>query len=101
MNILTVYLKILFCFGSYTNSRTSAESIAAKRLNLTTKEKPEGAYYANLHEFKKRILSLKLSDDWQISDMQNHIFQKSKSYEISSIDICVDENLEFIIRVFS
>ena len=63
MNILTVYLKILFCFGSYTNSRTSAESIAAKRLNLTTKEKPEGAYYANLHEFKKRILSLKLSDD--------------------------------------
>ena len=96
MNILTVYLKILFCFGSYTT-----ESIAAKRLNLPTKEKPEGAYYANLHEFKKRILSLKLSDDWQMSDMQNHIFQKSKSYEISSIDICVDENLEFIIRVFS
>ena len=96
-----VYLKILFCFGSYTNSRTSAESIAVKRLNLSTKEKPEGAYYADQHEFTKRVLSLKLSDDWQISDKQNHIFQKSKSYEISSMDIYVGEDLEFIICVFS
>ena len=54
-----------------------------------------------LHKFKKRILSLKLPADRQISDKQNQIFQKSKSYEISSIDINVDEDLEFIILVFS
>ena len=96
-----VYLKIKSCFSSYTNSRTSAESIAARRQNLPTKDKPEGVYYADLHEFKKRISSLKLPDDWQTSDKQNHIFQKSKSYEISSIDIYVGEDLEFIIRVFS
>ena len=46
--------------------RTSPESIAAKRQNLSTKEKP-GAYYASLHEFKKRISSLKLPNNWQIS----------------------------------
>ena len=50
---------------------------------------------------QKRILSLKLPDDWQISEKQNHIFQKSKSHEISSTDIHVGEDLEFIIRVFS
>ena len=54
-----------------------------------------------MDEFKKRISSLKLPDDWQISDKENHIFKKSKSYEISSIDIYVGEDLEFIIRVFS
>ena len=96
-----VYSKKNFCFSTYTNSRTSAESIAAKRLNSPTKEKPEGDYYADLHEFKKRISSLKLPDDWQMSDKQNHIFQKSKSYEISSMDIYVGEDLEFIIRVYS
>ena len=46
-------------------------------------------------------MNSKLPDDWQISDKENHIFQKSKSYEISSIDIYVGEDLEFIIRVFS
>ena len=101
MKTLMVYLKCFFCFSSYTNSRTSAEGIAAKRPNLPTKEKPEGAYYADLHEFKKRISSIKLPDDWQISDRQNHIFQKIKSYEISSVDIYVDEDLKFIIRKFS
>ena len=89
-----------FCFSSYTISQTSAASIAAKKQNLPTKEKPESAYYTDLHEFKKRISSLKLPNDWQISDKQNHIFQKSKSYEISSTDIYVDEDLEFIIHVF-
>ena len=54
-----------------------------------------------MHEFKKIILSLKLPGDWQIPDQQNHIFRKSKSYEISSTDIYVGEDLEFIIRVFS
>ena len=33
-------------------------------------------------------------------DKQNHIFQASKSYEISSIDICTGENQEFIIHVY-
>ena len=50
---------------------------------------------------QKRILSLKLPDNWQISEKQNHIFQKSKSHEISSTDVHVGEDLEFIIRVFS
>ena len=62
-----VYLKKIY-FSSYTNSPTSAKSIAAKKLNLPTKEKPECAYYADLDEFKKRISSLKPPDDWQISD---------------------------------
>ena len=33
-------------------------------------------------------------------DKQNHIFQKSKSYEISSTDIYIGEDREFIILVF-
>ena len=45
-------------------------------------------------------MNLKLPNDWQISDKQNHIFQKSKSYEISSKDIYIGEDLEFIIHVF-
>ena len=44
--------------------------------------------------------NLKLPHDWQISDKKNHIFQKSKSYEISSTDIYIGEDLEFIIHVF-
>ena len=34
-------------------------------------------------------------------DKQNHIFQKSKSYEISSTDIYIGEDLEFIIHDFT
>ena len=33
-------------------------------------------------------------------DKQNHIFQKSKSYEISSTDIYIGEDQDFIIHVF-
>ena len=33
-------------------------------------------------------------------DKQNHIFQKSKSYEISSIDLCIGEDRDFIIHVY-
>ena len=34
-------------------------------------------------------------------DKQNHIFQKSKSYEIIGTVVCVGEDREFIIHVFS
>ena len=53
MKALVIYLKKNFCFSSYTNSQTSAEGIAVKGQNLPTKENPESAYYADLHEFKK------------------------------------------------
>ena len=33
-------------------------------------------------------------------DKQNHIFRKSKSYEISSTDIYIGEDWEFIVHVF-
>ena len=33
-------------------------------------------------------------------EKQNHIFQKSKSYEISITDIYIGEDREFIIHVF-
>ena len=46
------------------------------------------------------FMNSKLPDDWQISDKQYHIFQKSKSYEISNTDIYIGEDLEFIIHVF-
>ena len=68
---------------------------------MPTKEKPESAYYADLHEFNKQISSLKVPDDWQISNKQKHIFQKNKSYKISSVDIYVVQDFEFIICVFS
>ena len=42
----------------------------------------------------------KLPHDWQISEKKSHIFQKSKSYEISSTDIYIGEYLVFIIHVF-
>ena len=37
------------------------------------------------------FMNSKLPDDWQISDKQYHIFQKSKSYEISNTDIRIGE----------
>ena len=46
------------------------------------------------------FMNSKLPHDWQKSDKKNHIFQKSKSYEISSTDIYIGEDLEFIIHVF-
>ena len=45
------------------------------------------------------FMSSKLLDDWQISDKQYHIFQKSESHEILNTDICIGEGLEFIIYV--
>ena len=47
------------------------------------------------------FMNSKLLNDSKISDKQKHIFQDNKSYEISSTDTYVGENLEFIIRVFS
>ena len=46
------------------------------------------------------FMNSKLADGWQISDKQYHIFQKSKSYEISDTDIYIGEDLGFIIHVF-
>ena len=45
------------------------------------------------------FMNSKLPDDWQISDKQCHMFQKSKSYEILNTDIYIGEDLEFIIHV--
>ena len=46
------------------------------------------------------FINSKLPDDWQISDKRYHIFQESKSYEISNTDIYIGEDLEFTIHVF-
>ena len=46
------------------------------------------------------FMNLKLPDDWQISDKQYYIFQKIKSFKISNTDICIGEDLEYIIYVF-
>ena len=46
------------------------------------------------------FMNSKLPDDWQISDKQYHLVQKTKSCEISNTDIYVGEDLEFIIHVF-
>ena len=46
------------------------------------------------------FMNLKLPDDWKISDKQYHIFQESKSYEISNTDIYIGEDLEFTIHLF-
>ena len=45
--------------------------------------------------------NIQLPDGCQISENQNHIFQKCKSYEISSTHIYVGEDQEFIICEFS
>ena len=45
-------------------------------------------------------MNSKLPDDWQISDKQYHIFQKSKSYEISNTHTYIGEDLRFSIHVF-
>ena len=46
------------------------------------------------------FMNSELPDDCQISDKQYHIFQKSKSFEISNTDIHIGEELKFIIHVF-
>ena len=40
------------------------------------------------------FMDSKLPHDWRISEKKSHIFQKSKSYEISSTDIYFGEYLE-------
>ena len=42
------------------------------------------------------FMSSKLPGEWQISDKQYRIFQKSKSYEIPNTDKYIGEDLEFI-----
>ena len=70
MNNIMVYpVKFSFCFSSYTNSRPLVES----NQNLPIK----GANCTDLHVFEKRFLQLRVKSDWQISDKQNYIFQKS------------------------
>lgn len=44
-------VKFSFCISPYTNLQTSAESSAAKRQSLPTKQKPEGAFHIDLVEF--------------------------------------------------
>ena len=46
------------------------------------------------------FMNSKLQYDWQIIDKKNYIFQKIKSYEISTTNIYIGEDLEFIIHVF-
>ena len=46
------------------------------------------------------FMNSKLPDDWQVSDKGYHIFQESKSYEISNTDIYIGKDLEFTIHVF-
>ena len=46
------------------------------------------------------FMNSKLPNGWQITGKQYHIFQKSKSYEISNTDIYIGERLEFIVHVF-
>ena len=46
------------------------------------------------------FMTSKLPDDWQISDKQNHIFQKSKSYEISKTDMYVGETCNLLLLYF-
>ena len=60
-----------------------------KNINFLAKTKR--CLYAEFYEFKTKMTG---------EDKQNHIFQKSKSYEISSTDIYTGEDLEFIIQVF-
>ena len=55
-------------------------------------------YFKNINFLTK--VNSELPDDWQISNKQYHIFQKSKSYEISNTDIYIGEDLEFTIHVF-
>ena len=45
------------------------------------------------------LMNSKLPDEQQISDKQKYIFQKRKSYEISSTDIYIGKDLEFITHV--
>ena len=70
-----------------------------KNNNFLTKIKKPLLYW--LWWRQKRILSLKLPDDWQILRSKIIIFLKGKSYEISITDIHVGEDVEFIICVFS
>ena len=46
------------------------------------------------------FMNSKLQYDWQIIDKKNYIFQKIKSYEISTTNNYIGEDLEFIIHVF-
>ena len=46
------------------------------------------------------FINSKLPDDWQISEKQFRILQKSKSFEISNTDIYIyiGEDLEIILK---
>ena len=46
------------------------------------------------------FMNSKLQDDSEISDKQDHIFEKSKPYEIFNTNIYIGEDLEFITHIF-
>ena len=60
-----------------------------KNINFLTKTKR--CFYAEFYEFKTKMTG---------KGKQNHIFQKSKSYEISSTVRYIGEGQKFIIHVF-
>ena len=59
--------------------------------NINFLAKTKWFLYAEFYEFKTNLTG---------KGKQNHIFQKSKSYEISSTVIYISEDQEFIIHVF-
>ena len=50
-NIIVYAVKFSFCISPYTNLQTLAESSAAKRQSLPTKQNPEEAFHIDLVEF--------------------------------------------------
>ena len=67
-------------------SRSSRINLADAQINFLYQ-----TLYADFYEFKTKMTG---------KDKQNHIFQKSESYEISSTDIYIGEDQEFIIHIF-
>ena len=104
--MMTLFLCILqtrvdFQIGAIVITKRGSSSyllqIRAKLLQTGAELLQIGEGITNRGNYYKSV-----QNNWQISDRQNHIFQKSKSYEISGTrtDIYVVEDLEFIIRVF-
>ena len=89
--------------STITKSRSSAESISLKRSSLPVPEITHVvSYYKDFAEFQKRIMLVKLPASWHIVPDTNNIkiFNQDASHALPYIEVFVDTDLQFTVRVF-
>ena len=93
----------MFLFSSTVKPRESANVIKEKKLQVVSNNRKVTDVYQNFEEFCNRITKLKLPEKWGIVIEQNnvHVFQKEEKHEIPFIDIYIENDLLYTIRIYA